>query len=122
MSDFNEDRKHGQSRDMNELSEVLETVSEKVPRLIREVMGSLYSKDTGASMGQSVGAYYKELVASGIPQDAALEMAKEFSFSMKNFAFGGGKPQGKGGGGKGRSYRFQFGDDEGDGESQEKAE
>lgn len=122
MSDFNEDRKHGRSKDMNELSDVLETVSEKVPRLIREVMGSLYSKDTGAAMGQSVGAYYKELVASGIPQDAALQMAKEFSFSMKNFDFGGGKPQGKSEGGKGRSYRFQFGDDQEDGEGQDSAE
>jgi len=119
MSDYNENKGHGRTKDASELSDVLETVSEKVPRLIREVMGSLYSKDTGASMGQSVGAYYKELIASGIPQDAALQMAKEFSFSMKNFDFGGGS------GHQGRkhgsgSYRVQFNQGEDENDSTEK--
>jgi len=41
---------------------------------------------------------------------------------MKNFDFGGGKPQGKSEGGKGRSYRFQFGDAQEDDEGQDSAE
>ena len=75
------------SKDVNELRDVLDTVSERVPKLIKGLISTLYSKEAGASMGQSVGAYYQELVASGIPQDAALDMAKGFSFSMKDINF-----------------------------------
>lgn len=75
---------HETSKDVNELRDVLDTVSERVPKLIRDVVGSLYSREAGASMGQSVGAYYQELIASGIPQEAALEMAKSYSISMKD--------------------------------------
>lgn len=74
-----------------ELSSILETVGEKVPKMIRDIMGSLYSKEAGVSMGQAVGAYYNELIQSGIPQQAALDMAKEFSFSMKNISFSNDK-------------------------------
>ena len=66
-------------------------VGDKVPKLIREVMGSLYSKEAGLNMGQAVGAYYKELLAAGLPQEAAVDMAKEFSFSLKNLNFDSGK-------------------------------
>ncbi|MGI6687298.1 MAG: hypothetical protein ACOX6Y_02865 [Christensenellales bacterium] len=72
------------SNDVNELRDVLDTVSERVPKLIKDVVGSIYSREAGASMGQSVGAYYQELIASGIPQEAALEMAKSYSISMKD--------------------------------------
>ncbi|MDD4080352.1 MAG: hypothetical protein PHP02_02930 [Eubacteriales bacterium] len=74
------------SKDVNELRDVLDTVSERVPKLIKGLIGTLYSKEAGASMGQSVGAYYQELVASGIPQDAALEMAKSYAISIKDIA------------------------------------
>ena len=91
------------SKDVNELREVLDTVSDRVPKLIKGLISTLYSKESGASMGQSVGAYYQELVASGIPQDAALEMAKSSAISIKdiagkgmNFQPGGGKKHSEG--------------------------
>ena len=64
------------------IREILDAVSDKVPRLIKELMGSLYSKDAGTNMGQSVGAFYKELVESGIPAADALGMAKVYLFSL----------------------------------------
>jgi hypothetical protein len=78
LSDFN-----GKS-DARDIREILEAVSDKVPKLIKEVMGSLYSKDAGTNMGQSVGAFYKELVDSGIPAKDALDMAKSYLFSIKD--------------------------------------
>ena len=90
MSDYNENGKKNFGKDAEELGSILETVGDKIPKLIRDIIGSLYSKDAGTNMGQAVGAYYKELIESGIPQGAALEMAKEFSFSMKNINFNDG--------------------------------
>jgi hypothetical protein len=68
--------------DAEELKVVLETVSEKVPALIHglvsAVMETIYSPEAGARLGASVGAFYKELIASGIPAEEALKMAKDY--------------------------------------------
>lgn len=85
-----------ESKDVRDLKQVLETVGEKVPQLIRGVLDSLYTKEAGASMGQSVGAYYQELIAAGLPQEAALEMTKEYSFSLKQVMNQGKHGQGGG--------------------------
>ncbi len=81
------DNKNEKNFSADELAGILDTVSDKAPKLIRDLIGSLYSKEAGTNMGQAVGAFYKELIASGIPQDAALDMAIGFSFSMKDINF-----------------------------------
>ncbi|MGI6689667.1 MAG: hypothetical protein ACOX63_02275 [Christensenellales bacterium] len=78
------DNEHKSSKDVNELRDVLDTVSERAPKLIRDIIGTIYSKEAGTALGQSVGAYYKALVESGIPQDAALDMANGYAFSIKD--------------------------------------
>lgn len=69
-------------KDMEELSELLDTVTAKVPKLIKDLVGSLYSPEAGANMGKAVGAYYKNLVEAGLPQDVAVEMAKDYALSV----------------------------------------
>ena len=69
-------------KDMQELSELLDTVTAKVPKLIKDLVGSLYSPEAGANMGKAVGAYYKNLVEAGLPQDVAVEMAKDYALSV----------------------------------------
>lgn len=85
MADQN--KKTMEMESIEDLERVLDTVSNKVPGLIQNLMNSLYSRENGTRMGQAVGAYYKELVDAGIPSDAVLEMVKKFSFSMKDFNF-----------------------------------
>ena len=95
--------------DAQNISEILESVGDKIPKLITGVMNSFYTKEAGASMGQSVGAYYKELVAAGIPQEAALEMTKEFSFSLKNVMSQGNSHQpGERDGDQPKGFSFNF--------------
>ena len=72
--------------DMKELGEVLDTITEKIPKLIGGVMGTLYSADSGKNMGKAIGSFYKELLESGIPEDAALEMAKDYMLSIKDIS------------------------------------
>lgn len=69
-------------KDMQDLSELLDTVTAKVPKLIKDLVGSLYSPEAGADMGKAVGAYYKNLVEAGLPQDVAVEMAKDYALSV----------------------------------------
>jgi len=68
---------------VKEIGELLDEVSDKVPKLIHGLMDSMYSAEAGKKIGQSVGNLYKELIDSGVPQEEALQMAKEFMLSFK---------------------------------------
>lgn len=71
------------TKDVNNLAEVLDTVTEKVPLLLRNMLSTLYSAESGEQLGKAVGAFYKGLVESGIPADAALEMSKDYLTQLK---------------------------------------
>lgn len=80
MSEFKKDS------DAKEIGEILDAVSDKVPKLISGIVNSLYSAEAGKNMGQAVGSLYKELLESGLPQDVALEMAKNYMISLKDIS------------------------------------
>lgn len=63
---------------VKEIGALLEEVTTKIPKLITTVISTLYSPDTGASLGKAVGNMYKELIEAGIPKEDAQEMAKEY--------------------------------------------
>lgn len=71
-------------KDIQDLGAILDTVSEKVPNLLREVLSSLYSPQAGSDMGKAVGAFYKELVAAGIPSEEAIKMARDYMISLRD--------------------------------------
>ena len=71
--------------DAKKVGQILEEVTDKVPKLISSLINTVYSPEAGTSMGQAVGNLYKELVASGIPQEDAIKMAKDFMLSIKDF-------------------------------------
>jgi uncharacterized protein YejL (UPF0352 family) len=69
---------------VKEISELLDTVADKIPRLLNQLKATLYSAEAGAELGKAVGAFYKELVASGIPEQEALAMAKDYVNSLQS--------------------------------------
>lgn len=69
---------------VREISEILDVVASKVPKLINDLLGTLFSAEAGAKIGQSAGLFYKELVNNGIPEDEALAMTKEYIASLTN--------------------------------------
>ena len=68
---------------VKEIGALLDEVSGKVPKLITGLLDTIYSAEAGQKMGKSVGNLYKELVDSGIPQEEAIKMAKDYMLSMK---------------------------------------
>ena len=72
--------------DVKEIGEILDTISEKIPKLISGIMTTLYSAENGKNMGKAIGSFYKELLDAGIPEDVAIEMAKDYMISMKDMA------------------------------------
>lgn len=69
---------------VKEIGELLDEVSTKVPKLITSLVDSLYSAESGKKMGQAVGSFYKELIETGIPQEEALKMARDYMLSLKD--------------------------------------
>lgn len=67
-----------------EVGELLGVVTEKVPELVSKLLHTLYSEDAAKEMGKAVGSLYKELVASGIPNETALKMTSDYMFSLKD--------------------------------------
>ena len=68
-----------EEKDAEELREVLGTVSEMVPGLIKGIIASVFSAEAGKSMGAAVASFYKELKASGLPEDVALKMTQDYA-------------------------------------------
>ena len=69
---------------VKEIGALLDEVSGKVPKLITGLLDTIFSAEAGQKMGKSVGNLYKELVDSGIPQEEAIKMAKDYMLSMKD--------------------------------------
>jgi len=74
MSERSEKRKI----EAEEVALILEAVSERVPKLIKSLVLSVFSEESAASIGKAVSAYYKELKAGGIPDDVALKMTQDY--------------------------------------------
>ena len=73
-----------ENHDVEELREVLEVVSDKVPGLLRGLRDVLYSKESAENMAESVGTFYKKLVESGIPKEDALEMTRGYMINLRD--------------------------------------
>ena len=73
-----------ESHDVEELREVLNVVSDKIPGLLRGLRDVLYSKESAENIAESVGTFYKKLVESGIPKEDALEMARGYMINLRD--------------------------------------
>mgnify|MGYP000521583865 FL=1 len=74
------------SNDVKEVVEMLDAISDRAPKIITRLLETLYSAEAGKKMGQAVGSLYRELVDSGIPQEEALQMARDYMLSLKDIA------------------------------------
>jgi hypothetical protein len=68
------DRKH----DPQDIAEMLSVVSDKVPSLIKGLVGAVFSEESARSMAKAAATYYKELKAGGFPDELALEMTQNY--------------------------------------------
>jgi len=73
-----EKRRTGRTSDAEEVKEILKAVSEGIPALIKGIMGSIFSEETGGNMGRAAANFYKELKAAGMPDDVAVRMTENY--------------------------------------------
>lgn len=70
--------------DVEELREVLDVVSEKVPDLLRGLRDIMYSRESAESMADAVATFYKKLVEAGLPKEDALEMTRGYMINLRD--------------------------------------
>lgn len=82
----NSEKKKNSDIPVEDIGRLLDEVSTKIPKLIDGLQKSYYNPENGASYGKAIGSFYKELIASGIPQDVAVKLTANYMFSFKDLA------------------------------------
>jgi hypothetical protein len=68
-----------------DIAEILDTVTSRVPMLIKGVMESFFSPEAAQNMGKSVAEFRKTLIEGGIPEDEAMQMTREYLRTLTNW-------------------------------------
>ena len=102
-------------KDAQEVRDILEAVSDTVPKLLIEITDALFNPEKTKEFGKSVAEFYKTMVDNGMPPDKAYELTQKFMESsspglLLSQAIGGmgGDNINIGGSGK---HDEEFGDD-----------
>lgn len=90
------------------VKEILTVVSEKVPALLNSLADVLYGKEQSVKYGQAVANFYKTLKDSGMTDEQAYELTKQYMSAMN---LGGmiGKAIRGGRGGHGFKFKIEPG-------------
>ena len=72
--------------DAEKIKEILETVSEGIPKILESVSKALYGSENTEKLGKTVAQFYKELIEAGMTQEQAFRLTRDY---MSNFSLGG---------------------------------
>lgn len=73
-----ERRRRRHNDDPEDIAMIFDTLSTKIPEMIRGILGSLFSPEAAANMGKAVAEFRKTLVEGGIPEEEAMEMTRQY--------------------------------------------
>ena len=78
-------RRHNDFDSPEDIAAILDTVSEKVPKMIRGIIDSFFSPEAAQNMAKSIAEFRKTLVESGIPEEEAMAMTREYMATVTNW-------------------------------------
>ena len=64
--------------DPEKIKEILDVVSEKVPGLLKELSGLLYSPESAKQYAEAAAIFYKELLKAGMTNEQAFELTSQY--------------------------------------------
>ncbi len=67
-----------------DIAELLDVISDRIPALIKGLMNSFFSPEAAANMGKAVAEFRKTLIEGGIPEGEAMEMTREYLRTLTN--------------------------------------
>lgn len=74
--------KRGHDVDADNVKEILTVVAEKVPALLNSLADVLYGKEQSVKYGQAVAGFYRSLKDSGMADEQAYELTKQYMSAM----------------------------------------
>src|SRR5437867_5868773 len=96
------DEKPRRETNLNDMKEMMSLFSEKVPALLNSLADVLYGKQQSVKYGEAVAGFFKTLKDSGMTDEQAYELTKQYMSAM-NLPAMIGQAIGRGGGG-GRGF------------------
>ncbi len=73
------------SKDAQEVAEIFETLSTKIPDMLNGILGSLFSPEAASNMGKAVAEFRKSLIEGGISEDEAMIMTRSYLGTLTNW-------------------------------------
>ena len=70
--------KHEGMPDPEKIKEILDVVSEKIPGLLKELSGLLYSPQSAKQYAEAAATFYKELKKAGMTDEQAYELTSQY--------------------------------------------
>lgn len=64
--------------DPEKIKEILDVVSEKIPGLLKELSGLLYSPKSAKQYAEAAATFYKELKGAGMTDEQAFELTSQY--------------------------------------------
>ena len=61
-----------------DIAYILDTVSDKVPAMIKGIIGAFFSPEAAKDMAKSVAEFRKTLIEGGISEEDAMDMTREY--------------------------------------------
>ncbi len=68
--------------DADQVKEILDVVADKIPALLNSLADVLYGKQNSLKYGEAVAGFYKSLKASGMTDEQAYELTKQYMSAM----------------------------------------
>ena len=65
-----------------EMKEMFEVASEKIPALLNSLTDSIYGKDASAKFGAAVADFYSTLKKSGMTEEQAFKLTEQYMSSL----------------------------------------
>jgi hypothetical protein len=76
MNDHN--RRRHSDMDPEDIAEIFEALSTKIPSMIKGIIDSLFSPEAASNMGKAVAEFRRTLIEGGIPEEEAMEMTRQY--------------------------------------------
>ncbi|MFP3951434.1 MAG: hypothetical protein ACLFVP_04760 [Candidatus Bathyarchaeia archaeon] len=77
--------KHKRFEDAEEVSQIFDTLSDKIPKMIKDIMDSFFSPEAATNIAKSVAVFRKTLIENGIPEEEAMDMTREYLQTVTNW-------------------------------------
>ena len=68
-----------------DIAYILDTVSDKVPAMIKGIIGAFFNPEAAKDMAKSVAEFRNTLIEGGISETDAMEMTREYMRTVTNW-------------------------------------